>query len=85
MCVPSGQITLVKISHSIKGPRPKIKHTRTSMVSGTNISGTGCALACTECTCTPGSAHGKRCTLNFEIFQECTLFLRVLQESAHFF
>ena len=50
-----------------------------------NISGTGCALACTECTCTPGSAHGKRCTLNFENFQECTLFLRVLQESAHFF
>ena len=31
----------------------------TNNVESTFISGTGCALACTECTCTLGSAHGK--------------------------
>ena len=33
----------------------------------------------------PGVLMAQVSTLRVEIFQECTLFLRVLQESAHFF
>ena len=62
----------------------------------TIISGTGCALACTVCTCTPGSAHGTSEHSQCGSFSgvhtffegppgECTLFLRVLKESAHIF
>jgi hypothetical protein len=49
------------------------------------IGGTGRALACTECTCTLGSARGNLCTLLEVIFQVCTHFLRDLEESAHIF
>ena len=61
-----------------------------------NISGTGCALACTECTCTPGECSWQRCALSvWKFFRsahffkgppgECTFFLRVPKESAHIF